>query len=102
MVLAVTPLALVPAAAAGGTGAAHAVVTIKHIAYLPARVTIRKGGSVTFKWKDGSIPHNVRGSGLPSSATKTSGSFTVRFTRRGTFSYHCTIHPWMKGSIKVV
>jgi len=28
--------------------------------------------------------------------------YTLRFTRKGTFSYYCTIHPGMKGTVKVV
>jgi plastocyanin len=91
-----------PATALGGAGASHAVVTIRQMAFTPAGVTIRRGGTVTFKWKDGSIPHNVTGAGFAHSPTRTHGSFTVRFSRKGTFSYRCTIHPWMKGHIKVI
>ena len=28
--------------------------------------------------------------------------YTLRFTRKGTYSYYCTIHPGMKGTVKVV
>ena len=49
---------------------------------------------------DGSIPHNVTFKGF-GSKTKTSGSYTVRFSRGGTYSYRCTIHPGMKGHITV-
>jgi plastocyanin len=37
------------------------------------------------------------------SHTMTKGSFTVRFTRAGTFNYHCTIHgsEGMRGTISV-
>jgi plastocyanin len=37
------------------------------------------------------------------SRTQTSGSYTVRFTRSGTFNYRCTIHvrEGMRGKIVV-
>ena len=38
---------------------ARATVTLKDIAFNPAKVTIRRGGTVTFRWADGDSPHNV-------------------------------------------
>jgi plastocyanin len=37
-----------------------------------------------------------------SSPTKTTGTYSVRFTRTGTYRYECTIHPAsMRGTIIV-
>src|SRR4051812_46572694 len=83
----------------------RATVTLKDIAFNPAKVTIRRGGSVTFRWADGDSPHNVtptgRGPRLRRLTTRKSGSAAVRLTRRGTYRFICTIHPGMAGRIVV-
>jgi plastocyanin len=96
-------LALIPSGAFGGAGAAsgHAV-TLKEIGFHPATLSIRRGESVTWLWRDGGLEHNVTFHGFHS-RTQGHGSYTVRFTRRGTYSYECTIHValGMKGKIIV-
>jgi plastocyanin len=84
--------------------AAGARVTLKDISFRPARVTIRAGQSVTWTWKDGTTPHNVTSQGkrrFRSSASKSSGTYTVRFARPGTYRYVCTIHFGMNGTVVV-
>ncbi len=90
-----------PAAALGGAHAAgsHTVV-LRHSQFLPGSVSIRRGDSVTWVWRDGHTMHNVVGHGFQSSVM-THGSFTVRFTRGGSYSYTCTVHPHMDGRIIV-
>jgi plastocyanin len=93
--LAVTALAggaAIPALAAGGarSSAVHDVV-LKNIRYHPATLSIKRGDTVTWLWRDGGTKHNVTGSGFKSK-TMGSGSFSVRFTRKGTYNYHCSIH----------
>ena len=75
-------------------------VTLKDIAFHPATVKIGKGGTVRWVWHDGSTQHNVTFSGFHS-RTQSSGSYSHRFTRRGTFRYRCTIHPGMNGKVVV-
>jgi plastocyanin len=94
----------IPAAVAlGGDGAraagSHAVV-LQRDQFHPGTVSIRRGESVTWLWRDGGILHNVVGHGFQS-RTQTRGSFTVRFTRSGTFNYRCTVHPNMTGRVIV-
>jgi plastocyanin len=67
----------------------HTVV-LKGLRFHPSTITIKRGESVTWVWRDGT-EHNVTASGFHS-RTQTHGSFTVRFTHAGTFNYHCTIH----------
>jgi plastocyanin len=67
------------------------VVSLKNLAFLPRALTIHRGDSVTWVWRDRGIAHNVTGHGFHS-ATQTHGSFSLRFTRGGTYSYRCTIH----------
>lgn len=78
------------ARAAGG----HTVV-LKNIRFNPGAIHIRRGDTVTWVWRDGRTAHNVTGGGFKS-RTMSKGSFTVRFTRKGTFNYHCSIH-WHQG-----
>jgi plastocyanin len=82
----------IPALASGGARSSrvHDVV-LQNIRFHPASLSIKRGDTVTWLWRDRGIGHNVTGSGFKS-RTMGSGSFSVRFTRSGTFNYHCTIH----------
>ncbi len=94
-----------PAAALAGGQRAHAAanhrVIIKNYAYSPGRLVVRRNDTVTWVFDDGSVLHNVFATGFRSSPVKKSGTWTVRFTRSGTFTYTCTLHSWMGGSIVV-
>lgn len=99
-----------PAAAlAGADGAGPAArvsvdhtVTLKNFSFHPPTLSIHRGDSVTWLWRDGGIRHNVTG-GSFRSRTQGSGSFTVRFEHTGTFNYRCTLHAaeGMRGKIIV-
>jgi plastocyanin len=93
-----SPPAGSPAAVARGASA-HTVV-LKGLRFHPSAVTVNPGESVTWVWQDGAIEHNVTARGFHS-RTQTRGTFTVRFTHAGTFSYHCTIHEGMVGKVIV-
>ena len=88
---------LVPVAQAGSP--TRATVAVKDFSYSPASVTIKKGGTVNWVWR-GRAPHDVNG-GSFRSKIKTSGSWSHRFVRSGTFSYRCTIHASMTGKVVV-
>jgi plastocyanin len=52
----------------------------------------------------GSVAHNVTFDEAPTltSDTMSSGDkHQVKFTKAGTYSYHCTFHPGMEGQITV-
>jgi plastocyanin len=95
------PPAAVFAAGSGpqATPAAGHTVTLKNIAFNPRKLTIRRGETVTWQWRDG-IAHNVTFRGFHS-RTQQSGSYSVRFAKRGTYAFHCTIHHSMTGTITV-
>lgn len=77
-------------------------VTVKNFKFTPAKVTIKKGQTVTWKFQKDPAPHNVKGSGGIKSKSKIStGTYRKKFTRAGTFKYKCTIHPNMKGTVVV-
>lgn len=85
-----------------GHSASSHIVTLSHIRYHPGTLSINRGDTVTWLWTDRGKEHNVTGGGFKS-RTMTKGSFSVRFTRAGTFNYHCTIHvsEGMRGKIVV-
>jgi plastocyanin len=101
-----TSLADSPPADGPGGGAhkaASASVTIADFFFSPASVTVAIGDTVTWH-NTGQAPHN---------ATANDGSFKTpdlnqgqsashRFTSAGTFSYICTIHPNMHGTVRVL
>lgn len=98
-----------PAAALAGAGSAPAArvaqdhtVVLKYTRFHPATLSIHRGDSVTWLWRDGGIRHNVTAASFRS-RTQATGSFTVRFERAGTFDYRCTIHAaeGMKGKVVV-
>jgi plastocyanin len=100
--VALAAAALIPTAAfGGGRSASSHTVGLKNVRFHPGTLKISRGDSVTWRWEDRE-EHNITFHGLHS-RTKTSGSYTVRFTHAGTFSYRCTIHEseGMRGKIIV-
>jgi plastocyanin len=106
------------AAALTGAGAAPAgagkkkppppkpkVVTVADFYYGPAAVTLRKGGSILWKWSPAnSQPHDVHLKSAPkglknkaSYSTKTTAVTNARFKKSfdtvGSYKFLCTIHP---------
>lgn len=72
--------------------------------FAPPSVTISKGGTVTWTNAGTGTAHNVTfsGTGAPSNAGNfSSGSVTRTFENTGTFSYQCTNHPGMNGTVTV-
>ena len=100
---AASTFAAIPGGAFGGAQAAstHAV-TLSSLRFHPGTLNIGRGDSVRWLWRERGTEHNVTFAGFHS-RTQTSGSYTVRFTRSGTFSYRCTIHvrEGMRGKVVV-
>jgi plastocyanin len=65
-------------------------------------ISIRRGGSVKWVWSDNQT-HNVHGPGFTSKLSSKKGfTFTRRFTKRGTFTIICQVHPkTMKTVVRV-
>jgi plastocyanin len=89
------------ATATTAAGGPAATVTIKNIAFNPTTVTIEAGQSVIWRWQDSPTQHDVVGDGGLKSPLQSDGSYQHRFASAGTYHYHCTIHPTMKGVIEV-
>ncbi len=78
-------------------------VAIKGFAFNPDTLTIKKGAKITWTNED-SAPHTVTsdsGTFLNSVTLHQGESYSQTFDQAGTFSYHCAIHPMMKGTITV-
>jgi plastocyanin len=78
-------------------------VAIQNYAFNPSTLTIQKGANVTWKNYD-SVQHTVTSdSGAFSSPRLSTGdTYAHQFNNTGSFSYHCSIHPYMTGTIVVV
>jgi plastocyanin len=90
-------------AAAGETATASkdASVKIANFAFHPPTLTIAKGDQVTFA-NSSKVTHTAtRGGAFDTGLIKPGKSVTVRFKQKGTFAYHCKIHPSMHGKIVV-
>jgi plastocyanin len=72
-------------------------------AFEPATITIPKGAQVV--WTNASdAPHTVTSDTSAFGTTSnlsTNQTFMQVFNTAGTYAYHCTIHPYMKGTITV-
>jgi plastocyanin len=90
----------------GGTGGSGGPGTnevfIQGMAFTPASITITAGTTITWTNKD-AIGHTVTSNtNLFNSGTlSTGGTFSFTFAKAGTYSYYCSIHPSMVGSVIV-
>jgi plastocyanin len=90
-------------AAAGQTAQTSAVkpVDIDNFAYAPATLSVGKGTTVTFT-NSSAVSHTAtRGGGFTTGVIKPGRAASVRFAQKGTFPYHCLIHPLMRGKVIV-
>jgi plastocyanin len=89
-----------PAGGAGGTATDAATVVIEDVAFTNPDVSVTVGGSVTFDNRD-TQAHTA--SGVFDTDTIAEGEMaTVTFEEAGTFTYICSFHPFMKGTVTVV
>jgi plastocyanin len=83
--------------------AATKSVSLRDDVFSPKSLTIKKNTTVKWTWR-GDNPHNVTVTKGPvkfHSATKTSGTYAKKFTRKGSYSIVCTIHAGMTQKIRV-
>jgi len=90
------------AAAAGTPAAAGAEVKIDNFSFTPATITVAAGTQVTWTNRD-DIPHTVvtEDKTIKSKALDTDDKFSATFDKPGTYSYFCSLHPKMKGTVVV-
>ncbi|MGW7008817.1 cupredoxin domain-containing protein [Streptomyces sp. NPDC054933] len=103
-----TPTMTMPTNAATRTPAGAPVATdsvaIKNFAFAPASITVKVGTTVTWTNQD-TDAHTVTSQNnagpLNSQPLNTGQSYSYTFTTPGTYSYLCTIHPFMTATVTV-
>jgi len=72
--------------------------------YSPANITVILGVNNTVVWTNrDSVNHTVVALDNSYVATLAPGqTFTHTYTAAGVYQYHCTIHPWMTGTVMVL
>src|ERR1700686_4336444 len=90
------------ATAADQPAAASTEVKIDNFSFGPQTVTVPVGATVTWTNRD-DIPHSVVSTDgvFKSKVRDTDESFSYTFTKTGTYSYFCSVHPKMTGQIVV-
>ena len=84
----------------GGTN-----IEISNFAFSPQTLRVQAGDAVTITWTNNDLaPHIIvsdTGNELTSEKLNQGNSYSHIFTTAGTYNYHCSIHPSMKGQIIV-
>jgi amicyanin len=82
--------------------AGAAEVGIVNFKFMPATVTIKVGGTVGWTNQD-DIGHTVSfaGPGINSKVLQRNDRFSHAFDAPGTYTYICSIHPFMHGTVVV-
>ena len=97
------PLALLLAAGSPALAASRATVVIPGNRFSPATVTVEAGGRVTWR-NDDVVVHNAVAvnESFRTPMLQQGDSASVRFTKVGKVAYLCSIHPDMRGTVRVV
>jgi LPXTG-motif cell wall-anchored protein len=69
--------------------------------FSPSSLTVNTGDTVNWT-NNGADPHDVTGSGLSSGTLNPGQGYSYTFDSAGDFSYICSLHPFMKGSVTVL
>lgn len=78
-------------------------VSIDNFSFAPQTITVPVGSEITWTNRD-DIPHTVVSDDQTTFKSKpldTDDKFSFRFTKAGTYSYFCSIHPKMTAKVVV-
>jgi len=92
-----------PQAQNSTTTPAEVSINIQNFTFNPSTLTIKKGTKVTWTNED-DVAHVVASDDTSLFESPTilhRNSFSFTFGNTGSFSYHCVIHPMMKGVVVV-
>ena len=87
----------------GSSGAGESKIEIKDFAFNPQTITVKSGEKITWVNRD-EEPHtivSVEKQFKKSSALDTDQEFTITAGAPGTYTYFCSVHPKMTGTIVV-
>jgi plastocyanin len=86
-----------------GQTAATTVKQSDALKFAPTGVSVKSGDVV--EWDNsGQIAHNVtfdQSQSITSDTMNGGDKYQVKFTKAGTYQYHCTFHPGMDGTVTV-
>jgi plastocyanin len=88
---------------AGSSGAGQNKIEIKDFAFNPQTITVKSGEKITWINRD-EEPHtvvSVEKQFKKSTALDTDQTYTIVAGAPGTYSYFCSVHPKMTGTIVV-
>ena len=105
------PAAAAPAPAAPAPAVANAQVQVVEPAlqppqawtFSPTDISVKSGQTVTWT-NTGAVAHTVTaddGASFDSGSIAPGATLSLTPSAAGTFAYHCTFHPWMKGTLTV-
>jgi plastocyanin len=98
-----------PASGGGATSGAHTVNMVEGAGdpntawkFDPATITVKTGDTVVFM-NTGSETHTATAddNSFDTHAISAGQQTSVTMAKAGTFTFHCSFHPWMKGTITV-
>jgi plastocyanin len=90
------------ATAAAGAPVAANTVLIENFAFVPAAVTVKVGTTITWTNTDQEAHTVTAKNGVFNSPALNSGStYHYTFVKPGTYTYLCTIHPFMTATVVV-
>jgi plastocyanin len=75
-------------------------VEARNLRFQPAAIEVPAGTEVTWRFADGSVPHDVKGDGF-ASKVQSRGTFSHTFAKAGEYRYRCTLHAGMEGRVVV-
>lgn len=77
-------------------------ISISGNAFSPSNLSVKVGQTVTWTNSDGYAHTVVSDDGTINSGNLDTGkTFSSSFSKTGTYAYHCSIHPYMTGTITV-
>ena len=86
-----------------GDGSNTSQVAIIDFAFAPESISVEKGASITWTNRDESAHTATSATGTPfdSKDLELDQSFSMAFNKPGTYTYKCSIHNYMTGTISV-
>lgn len=91
----------VGAAEPSAHASAKKTVSIVNFAFKPGTVTVKRGSDVGFSNTTAGTTHTATSAGFDTKNIAPGTTKTIRFNKKGTFAFHCKIHPFMKGKVVV-